>query len=328
MQNSRLKDNMNEVNNSQNKKLISIISPCFNEEENIKELYTRVLAVIAHYPEYEFEYLFIDNSSTDQTTSIIREIAKNDKRVKAIINTRNFGHIRSPYWGIINTKGAATIYLASDLQDPPELIKEFIEQWKTGYKIVLAIKPVTTTSPALHFIRKAYYNLLNKISETPIIKNATGFGLYDEQVLNIIREIKDPYPYFRGLICELGYQIKTIEFKQPRRLRGLTKNNFYSLYDIGMLGLVSHSKILLRLSAFLGFIISIISIILGAVYLILKILNWNIFQPGIAPLIIAIFFLFGILFGILGIMGEYISVIYTHINNRPIVIEKERINFD
>lgn len=309
------------------KTLISITSPCFNEEGNIEELYRRVVKVMGTLLEYDFEYVFIDNASTDQTAEILREIARKDPRVKVIINTRNFGHIRSPYWGIINTKGAATIYLASDLQDPPELISEFIEQWRAGYKIVLAIKPVTSTNPIMHYLRRSYYKFLDVISEVPITKDATGFGLYDKVVLDHIRIINDPYPFLRGLICELGYQIKTISFNQPRRLRGLSKNNFYSLFDIALLGIVSHSMVPIRFASILGLMVAFLSILSAIALLVMKVLFWESIPIGYAPVGIAILLVFGILLFFIGIVGEYVGVIHNHIQKHPIVVEKERINF-
>ena len=199
------------------KRMLSVISPCYNEEANVAELYRRLGDVFARYPEYEFECVFIDNASTDNTVGVLKAIAASDKRVKIIVNTRNFGHIRSPYWGVMQTSGDATIYLASDLQDPPELIPQFIEAWQEGYKVVLATKPVSKTNPLMHRLRKAYYRVLDGISDVSIVKDTTGFGLYDKVVLDKVREINDPYPYFRGLICELGYEVKTIPFNQPRK---------------------------------------------------------------------------------------------------------------
>jgi glycosyltransferase involved in cell wall biosynthesis len=308
--------------------LISITSPCFNEEENIGELYKRVVKVMESLPEYDFEYVFIDNASTDNTVEILRGLASKDPRVKVIINTRNFGHIRSPYWGIINTMGAATIYLASDLQDPPELIPQFLHQWKDGYKIVLAVKPVTSVNPVMHYLRKTYYILLDKISEVSITKDATGFGLYDKVVLDHIRAINDPYPFLRGLICELGYQIKTITFNQPRRLRGVSKNNFYSLFDIALLGIVSHSMVPIRVASMLGFLIAFLSILSAFILLVAKLLFWESFPVGYAPLGIGILVLFGVLLFFIGMVGEYVGVIHNHVQRHPIVVEKERINFE
>lgn len=309
------------------KKLISIISPSFNEEANIEELYRRVIKAVEALPELEFEYLFIDNASTDRTQEILRNLASKDRRVKVIINTRNFGHIRSPYWGIINTKGEATIYLASDLQDPPELIPEFIKQWQAGYKIVLAIKPVSSTNSIMNYVRKAYYRLLDKLSEVSITKDATGFGIYDRKVLDHIRVINDPYPFLRGLICELGYEIKTIPFNQPRRLRGISKNNIYSLFDIAILGIVSHSMVPIRVASLLGFITAAISILAAFILLLVKLLFWESIPIGYAPMGIIIFLIFGILLFFIGMVGEYVGVIHNHVQRHPIVVEKERINF-
>lgn len=225
------------------RKLISIISPTYNEAGNIEELYQRVCAVMAQFPNYDFEYLIIDNASTDGTDKKLKFIAARDSRVLIIINTRNFGHIRSPYYGIVQTSGDATVYLASDLQDPPELIPELIRYWESGNKIVLATKPVSATNRIVHGLRRAYYRFLDAISEVEIVKDTTGFGIYDKEVIDKIREINDPYPFLRGLICELGYAIKTIDFNQPARSRGLSKNNFYTLWDIAMLGIVDRKSV-------------------------------------------------------------------------------------
>src|SRR6476660_212284 len=209
------------------RKLLSIVTPCFNEEENVEELYRRIKVVIANESKYDFEIIFIDNASQDQTVSKVKSLASADSTVKLIVNTRNFGHIRSPYYGITQSRGAATIYLASDLQDPPELIPQFIREWENGFRLVMAIKPISKGNALVHSLRTSYYRLLDGISDISLLSDSTGFGLYDKEVLDHLREIDDPYPYLRGLICELGYEIKTIPFEQPRRLRGISKNNLY-----------------------------------------------------------------------------------------------------
>ncbi len=307
--------------------LISLISPCFNEESNVEELYSRACAVMAGLPQYDFEYLFIDNASTDGTVDKLRAIAAQDPRIRVIVNTRNFGHLRSPYWGLMQTCGVATVMFASDLQDPPELIPEFITAWEQGYKIVFAVKPVSRTNPLMHWLRKLYYLILERISEVSIVRDAPGFGLYDRVVVDHLREIADPYPFIRGLVCELGYPIKTISYEQPRRQRGITKNNFYTLYDMAMLGIVSHSVVPIRLAAMAGFVIGLFSILVALVFLILKLTLWDRFPIGIAPIVIGMFFMFGLVMLFIGILGEYIASIHTYVRNRPVVIERERINF-
>jgi glycosyltransferase involved in cell wall biosynthesis len=309
------------------KKLISIISPCYNEEENIEELYRRVTTVIDELENYEFEYLFIDNASTDSTVEKLKQLAANDKRVKIIINNRNFGHIRSPYWGILQTSGDATIYLASDLQDPPEMIPQFIAGWEGGDKLVMAVKPVSEGNSLMHFLRRSYYRMLDKISDVPITRDTTGFGLYDKRVLDELRRINDPYPYLRGLIDELGFSMKTIDFVQPRRLRGLTKNNFYTLYDIAMLGIVSHSMVPIRLASFMGIIIGALSIISAIIIAVAKFMWWDRFAVGVASVLVIMFIMFGIVMIFIGLLGEYVGAILTYVKNRPVVVEKQRVNF-
>ncbi len=310
------------------KPLISIVTPCYNEEENVDELYTRVKAAISKVTKYSFEFIFIDNHSQDSTVSKLKVLASKDKAVKIIVNTRNFGHIRSPYYGLLQSRGAATIYLASDLQDPPEMIPEFIAYWESGYKLVMATKPHSECSAFVHYLRKSYYRILDGISDINVVKDSTGFGLYDEVVLNHLRALNEPYPFLRGLICELGYEIKTIPFVQPKRHRGITKNNIYTLYDIAMLGIVSHSKIPIRMAAIIGVILGFVSSLVGIIFTILKLIYWDSFPIGIAPVVIGVFFLLGIQLIFIGILGEYIGSIHTYVQNRPIVIEKERLNFE
>jgi len=306
--------------------LLSIVTPCFNEEDNVDELYRRIKVAIAELSRYDFELIFIDNHSDDGTVAKLKSLATTDPIVKIIVNARNFGHIRSPYYGILQSRGMATVYLASDLQDPPELIPEFIKHWEKGYKLVMAVKPVTQDVAWMHALRRAYYRFVDGISNISLVADSTGFGLYDRKVLDQLRQINDPYPFLRGLICELGYEIKTIPFDQPRRLRGISKNNFYTLYDIAMLGIVSHSKVPLRISAFMGFALGILSVLGAVIFLALKLLFWDKFPMGIAPLVIGLFFLFGIQLIFIGIVGEYVGSIHTYLQRRPIVVEKERIN--
>ena len=305
------------------------MSPCYNEQDNIEELYRRVtMAIEPLSARYDFQIIVIDNHSQDDTPSKLRVLAARDPRLKVILNVRNFGHIRSPYYGILQSSGLATIYLASDLQDPPELIPDFIRYWEAGAKLVMAIKPISEANPVAHRLRRFYYHLLDKMSEVKILRDSTGFGLYDKVVLDHVRKVDDPYPFLRGLISELGYPIVEIPFVQPRRRGGISKNNLYSLYDIAWLGFVSHSKLPIRLAAFLGFSVGILSAFAALVFLVLKLLFWNSFPIGISPLIIGMFGLFGLQFIFIGIVGEYVGTILTYVQKRPVVVEHERINFD
>lgn len=314
------------MNDTISKKLISIVTPCFNEEDNINELYQRICKVM-EASSYDYEHIFIDNASTDSTVQKIKTLAMTDTRVKLIVNARNFGHIRSPYYGILQSKGDACILLASDLQDPPEMIPQFIEKWESGFKTVLAVKPESEESSIMFFLRKLYYQLISKISEVPLVKNATGAGLFDHKVIDILRKIQDSYPYFRGLLCEIGFPIATVPFKQPRRTRGITKNNFYTLYDIALLGITNHSKLPLRLMAMGGFILAFFSLLIALGFLIAKLIFWDAFQLGTAPLLISIFFFGAIQAFFIGIIGEYIGSIHTQVRNMPLVVELERVNF-
>lgn len=308
-------------------KLISIVTPCYNEEENIEELCQRVTAVMVAQP-YDYEHICIDNCSTDGTVTKIKKIAAHDRRVKLIVNARNFGHIRSPYYGLLQSSGDACVLIASDLQDPPEMVAEFIKKWEQGYKTVLAVKPESEESSIMFGLRKVYYRLIARISEVPLVQNATGAGLFDRAVVDILRSIQDPYPYFRGLLCEIGFPIATVPFKQPRRQRGVTKNNFYTLYDIGMLGITNHSKVPLRLMAMSGFLLAFLSLIVALIFFVAKLVYWDLFQLGTAPILIGIFFFGAIQAFFIGVLGEYIGSIHTQVRNMPLVVEMERVNFE
>jgi len=308
-------------------KKISIVTPCFNEEENIRELYERIQKAMEGLKDYEYEHIFIDNASSDHTVPLLRELAAQNPRVKIILNTRNFGHIRSPYYGLLQASGDAAISMASDLQDPPERIPEFILKWEQGYKVVVGVKTSSKESGFFYFLRTLYYRTLRSLSDVNLIDNFTGFGLYDHEVIEILRKFNDPYPYFRGLIADIGFDAARIEFTQPRRKRGISKNNFYTLYDMAMLGVTSYTKIPLRLATLLGFLSAGVSFIIGLVYLVYKLIEWQNFSLGLAPVIIGLFFMGSVQLFFLGIVGEYIASIYTLAVRRPLVIEKERINF-
>ena len=309
-------------------KRISVVTPCFNEEENVKELYEQVKAVFCDLPQFDYEHIFIDNASKDRTVTILKEMAQKDRRVKIIVNTRNFGNIRSPHHALLQAKGDAVISIVADLQDPPVMIKEFIKKWEEGYKIVIGVKTQSEESKLFFAIRKAYYNLVGRLSEIELIKNFTGFGLYDQIVIETLRRIEDPYPYFRGLVCDIGFERAVIEYVQPSRKRGFTKNNFYTLYDTAMLGITNHSKVPLRLATMTGFFVALISLLVALGYLGYKLIFWENFQVGMAPLVIGLFFFSSVQLIFIGIIGEYIGAIHTQVLKRPLVIEKERINFD
>ncbi|MBS0323264.1 MAG: glycosyltransferase family 2 protein [Proteobacteria bacterium] len=308
--------------------LISVVTPCYNEEDNVEELHRRIAAQFATMPEYDYEHIYIDNASVDATVERIKALAASDRRIKLIVNTRNFGHIRSPMHAILQARGEAVITMASDLQDPPELISEFVRQWKAGFPVVAGVKPRSEETPLMFLVRRLYYRTIGRISEVRQIQNFTGFGLYAREVIETLRRIGDPYPYFRGLIAELGYRHAEVPYVQPQRKRGITKNNFYTLYDIAMLGITSHSKLPLRLATMGGFALSALSLFTALLYLGLKLLYWNEFSLGLAPILIGSFFFASVQLFFIGLLGEYIAAIHTQILHRPLVVERERVNLE
>ena len=309
-------------------KLISVVTPCYNEEGNVVEVYERVQAVFAALPQYRYEHLFIDNASTDGTVAVLKELAHRDPRVKIIVNARNFGHIRSPYYGLLQAQGDAVISIVSDLQDPPELIPEFLQRWEDGYKVVLGIKTASKELPLLYGLRSLYYRTLCKMSDVELIEHFTGFGLYDQRVIEILRTVDDAYPYFRGLIADIGFPSAKVPYTQPQRQHGKTKNNFLTLFDMAMLGMTSYTRAPMRLATLAGFGCALFSLLIALVYLVYKLLFWSSFQLGIAPLVIGIFFFSSVQLIFLGLLGEYIGAIHTQVLKRPLVVELERINFE
>ena len=308
------------------KKKISIVTPTFNEEENIERLCQEIKREVQSL-NYEYEHIVIDNCSTDKTIDKLREISSKDKNVKVIINSKNYGHLKSPFHGILQSNGDACILMVSDFQEPINLITQYIKKWENGAKIVLGEKNVSEENNFMFSLRKLFYTTLNKISETKLSINTTGTGLFDKEVVERLKKINDPYPYFIGLISEVGFDIETIKFDQPLRKFGVTKNNFFTLYDLAMLGVVKHSRMPLRFMTLLGFISSFGCLLVAIIYFILKLIFWNSFTLGSAPMIIGIFAISSIQIMLLGLLGEYIGVIFLHQRNMPLVIEKERINF-
>lgn len=309
-------------------KTISIVTACYNEEGNVEELYTRVRAAMRAAGTYKYEHVFIDNSSRDDTVAVLKRIARADHNVKVIVNARNFGHVRSPMHALMETKGDAVIGIVADLQDPPELIPEMIRQWEAGFSMVLCVKNASQENPLMFWVRKKYYAWVQRLSTIQTFENFTGFGLYDRQVVEAVRSFDDPYPYFRGMIAEIGLPYVELFYEQRRRTRGTTKNNLYTLYDVAMLGITNLSKVPLRFVTILGFVCSLLCLIAGSGYFVYKLLFWSRFTVGIAPLVIGLFFLGSVQLLSMGILGEYIGAIHTNVQHRPYVIERERINFE
>ncbi|MGO9075828.1 MAG: glycosyltransferase family 2 protein [Terriglobales bacterium] len=309
-------------------KTVSVVTPCFNEEGNVREVYERVRDLMSSLGRFRYEHIFIDNASRDTTFPILREIAAADSNVKVIRNARNFGHVRSPMHALLQSRGDAVIVLMCDLQDPPEVLTQLIEEWEKGVPIVIAVKHESQESAPMFLIRKMFYRLVNHLSDDiETYENFTGFGLYDRQVIDLVRQFGDPYPYFRGMIAEIGLPHTEIKYEQQRRKSGKSKNNFYTLYDLAMLGITKLSKVPLRIVTFSGFAGSLLSLLGGTAYFAYKLLFWENFTVGVAPIAIGMFFLGSLQLLFMGIIGEYIGNIHTQVHNRPLVIERERLNF-
>lgn len=311
------------------KTLISVLIPCYNEQENVIPISQAVEQVLQkELPQYDYEILFIDNCSTDNTRPLLREICRNNKKVRAIFNARNFGQFNSPYYGIQQTKGACTISLCCDFQDPVELIPVFVHEWEKGARIVAGIKTQSDENKLVRFLRTCYYKIIHKMSQVEQIEHFTGFGLYDKSFIDVLRNLHDPTPFLRGIVAELGFKRVDIPYRQARRKAGKTHNDWYSLFDAAMLSFTSYTKVGLRFATFGGIAVSLLSIAVAIYYLVYKLLHWYTFSAGIIPLIIGTFLLGGIQLFFIGFLGEYIMSMNNRIMNRPLVVEEERINFD
>lgn len=310
-------------------KKISVLIPTYNEEKNVVPLSEEIINIFNNeLNNYKYEIIFIDNYSNDNTRLNIIKLCKENKNIKAIFNAKNFGWIKSPYYGLLQMTGDCVIVMCADFQDPPKMMVDFVREWESGYKIVIGIKNRSKENPIMYFIRNIYYKLIKNISETEHIEQFTGFGLYDKEFINVLKNLDDCYPYFRGIVAELGYKIKKINYEQQKRKFGKSKSNLYMLYDYAMLGIVSYSKIVMRLATMIGFLFSFLSFLSGLIYFVYKIIYWELFYTGIAPLIIGVFFIGSVQLFFIGLLGEYILNINTRVMKRPLVIEEKRINFD
>lgn len=311
------------------KKKISIMVPCYNEEENVEPLSEAVIATIEKdLPEYDYEILFIDNCSKDKTREKLILLCSRNKKIKAIFNTKNFGQFNSPYYGLCQTTGDCTICLCADFQDPIDMIPKFVHEWENGYKIVCGIKTSSKENKIMYFLRGVYYKVIKKMSEVEQIEQFTGFGLYDKSFIQVLRDLKDPTPFLRGIVAELGPERKEIPYEQQERRAGKTSNNWYRLYDAAMLSFTSYTKIGLRLATFIGFGLSAVSVVIAIIYFILKLLHWNDFPAGMTPILLGVFVIGSMQLFFIGLLGEYIMNMNARLMNRPLVIEQERINFD
>ena len=310
-------------------KTISIVVPCYNEEENVIPLSRAITALFEkELADYRYELIFIDNDSRDRTRELLRGLCQSDPDIKAIFNAKNFGQARSPVYGMKQAYGDCVVRMCADFQDPVDMIPQFVKEWEDGHKIVIGIKKASQERKIMYKIRGLYYKMIQKITDIDHIEQFTGFGLYDKKFVDVVRDLHDPMPYLRGIIAELGFDYKAIPYTQPKRRAGKSKNNFYSLYDYAMIGITSYSKVVMRLATFAGFIIGGLSLVAAIVYLVLKLMYWDRFSAGIAPMVIGMFFLGSLQLFFIGFLGEYVLSINTRVLDRPLVVEEERLNFE
>ena len=309
-------------------KKISVVIPCYNEEENVGPITAAVSEVFRKdLPDLDYEILLIDNDSQDATRDRIRVLCAGDPHIKAIFNAKNFGQFNSPYYAMLQSEGDATILMAADFQDPPEMIPKYVEAWREGYRIAIGIKTHSEENHLMYWLRSQYYKWIKKLSEVDQIEHFTGFGLYDRSFIDVLRKLDDPTPFLRGIVAELGFRRKEIPYDQPKRRAGKTSNNFYKLFDAAMLSVTSYTKFGLRVATFIGAVTMFFSVIIALVYLVLKLMYWDRFQAGLAPLLIAVLFLGSVIIFFIGMMGEYVLTINQRVMRRPLVVEEERLNF-
>lgn len=311
------------------KKVISVMIPTFNEEENVVPIAEAVIdEITANLPQYDYEILFIDNDSTDTTRAKIRGLCEKNKRIKAIFNVKNFGQFNSPFHGLLETTGDCTVLLCADFQDPIPMITQFVHEWEKGYKIVIGIKSTSKENKFMYFLRSCYYKLIKRMSSVEQIEHFTGFGLYDKAFLDVLRDLDDPMPFLRGIVAELGFKRKDIEYQQEKRRAGKTHNNWYSLYDAAMLSFTSYTKVGMRIATIMGFVLSGLSIAVAFIYLVMKLVFWDRFVAGMTPILLGIFVFGSVQLFFIGLLGEYIMSINSRVTRRPLVVEEERINFE
>ncbi len=310
-------------------KTISFMIPCYNEKENVVPMSEAIVNLMNNdLKEYDYELIFIDNCSTDGTRDLLRQICAGNKKIKAILNAKNFGQFNSPFHAMCQTTGDCTVTLCCDFQDPPEIIPRFIKEWENGYKIVCGIKATSKENKIMRFLRTCYYKLIRKMSDVEQIEHFTGFGLYDKSFIEVLKTLDDPTPFMRGIVAELGYKRKDVPYEQARRAAGKTHNNFFTLYDAAMLSFTTYTKMGLRLATIVGFIMSVLSLIVGLVYLIMKLIWWDRFVAGMTPILIMVTVLGSMQLFFIGFLGEYVLNINKRVMHRPLVIEEERINFE
>lgn len=310
-------------------KKISVLIPCYNEEENVEPMSKALIKLFERQlGQYDYEILFIDNCSEDLTREKLRSICRMNPRVKAIFNAKNFGQFNSPYYGMLQTSGDCVVSMCCDFQDPVEIIPQFVKAWEAGYRIVCGIKASSKENRGIRFLRTCYYKIIKRMSKVEQIEHFTGFGLYDRTFIEVLRNLEDPTPFLRGIVAELGFKRKDIKYEQQKRRAGKTHNNWYTLYDAAMLSFTSYTKLGLRVATIGGFCCSAIGIIISIYYFIKKILRWDEFQAGVAPVTIGVFTVGSIQMFFTGLLGEYVMNINTRVMKRPLVIEEERLNFD